>query len=446
MKIVVVGAGKVGYSLAQRLIQDNHDVYVIDRSQERIHNLENVLDVSLVQGNGSDINLLNEIGMDDVGMFIAVTDSDEVNMLSCSVAKIAGVPTTVARVRDTNIADYMDDEMKAKLGVDLFINPEMVTAEELLNILETPSAIDVKEFGEGTVRLMEFKIEDDFPFQKIPLKDVRFPDGALLVGILRNGNMIIPHGESYVEANDSVFFLGLKEAIELVESQWFSDHSVFHKRVVIIGAGLLGQNLTVLLEEAGFTVKVIEKDLERCEQLAAKVDKAIIINGDGTDFDLLEAEEVADNDVIIALTDDDKLNLLVALVGKHMGIPKTVVRVGRPEYIMLMEQVGIDVVFSPRLLTAGQILRFVRSGEGVVSISTFEGGKAESIEIEINDQSPVAGKQLKDIRLPGKALVGVILRGDEAIVPRGNTDILVGDHIVLFTLPESVSKLLNYLT
>lgn len=446
MKIVVVGAGKVGYSLAQRLIQDNHDVYIIDRSQERIENLENVLDVSLVQGNGSDIHLLNEIGMDDVGMFIAVTDSDEVNMLSCSVAKIAGVHTTVARVRDTNIANHMDDNMKAKLGVDLFINPEMVTAEELLNILETPSAIDVKEFGKGTVRLMEFKIEDDFPLQRKPLKDVRFPDGALLVGILRNGNMIIPHGESFVEANDSVFFLGLKESIELVEKQWFSNHAAFHKRVVIIGAGLLGQNLTVLLEEAGFTVKVIEKDLERCEQLAAKVDKSIIINGDGTDFDLLEAEEVADNDVIIALTDDDKLNLLVALVGKHMGIPKTVVRVGRPEYIMLMEQVGIDIVFSPRLLTAGQILRFVRSGEGVVSISTFEGGKAESIEVEINEQSPVAGKQLKDIRLPGKALVGVILRGEEAIVPRGNTEILVGDHIVLFTLPESVTKLLNYLT
>ena len=146
------------------------------------------------------------------------------------------------------------------------------------------------------------------------------------------------------------------------------------------------------------------------------------------------------------LTDDDKLNLLVALVGKHMGIPKTVVRVGRPEYIMLMEQVGIDVVFSPRLLTASQILRFVRSGEGVVSISTFEGGKAESIEIEITNESPVAGKQLKDIRLPGKALVGVILRENEAIVPRGNTQILDGDHIVLFTLPESVSKLLKYLT
>ena len=149
MKIVIVGAGKVGYSLAQRLIQDDHDVYVIDRSPERIHNLENTLDVSLVQGNGSDVQLLNEIGMSDVGMFIAVTDSDEVNMLSCAVAKITGVPTTIARVRDNSVAEHMDAEMRAKLGVDLFINPEMVTAQELLKILETPSAIDVEEFGQG---------------------------------------------------------------------------------------------------------------------------------------------------------------------------------------------------------------------------------------------------------------------------------------------------------
>ena len=240
--------------------------------------------------------------------------------------------------------------------------------------------------------------------------------------------------------------MGLKESVEEVENLWFHNYNAFYKRAVIIGAGLLGRNLTVLLERAGFSVKVIEKNLDRCEKLANLVDKAMVINGDGTDFDLLEAEEIADSDVIIALTDDDKLNLLVALVGKHMGIPKTVVRVGRPEYIMLMEQVGIDVVFSPRLFTASQILRFVRSGEGVLSISTFEGGKAESIEVAITSESPVAGKQLKDIRLPGKALVGVILRGDEAIVPRGNTEILDGDHIVLFALPESVSKLLKYLT
>ncbi|MDU5199826.1 MAG: Trk system potassium transporter TrkA, partial [Veillonella sp.] len=380
-----------------------------------------------------DVQLLNEIDMSDVGMFIAVTDSDEVNMLSCSVAKIKGVPTTIARVRDNSVAEHMDEEIRAQLGVDLFINPEMVTAQELLRILETPSAIDVEEFGQGAVRLMEFKLNNEFPLLGQPLKEIRFPEGVLLVGILRYGEMIIPHGESRLQADDSVFFLGLKESVSEVENLWFHNYNTFYKRAVIIGAGLLGRNLTVLLEKAGFSVKVIEKDFDRCENLANQVDKAMVINGDGTDFDLLEAEEIADSDVIIALT-------------KHMGIPKTVVRVGRPEYIMLMEQVGIDVVFSPRLLTASQILRFVRSGEGVVSISTFEGGKAESIEIEITNESPVAGKQLKDIRLPGKALVGVILRENEAIVPRGNTQILDGDHIVLFTLPESVSKLLKYLT
>lgn len=446
MKIVIVGAGKVGYSLAQRLVQDDHDVYVIDRSQERIENLNNTLDVNLVQGNGSDLQLLNDIGMSDVGMFIAVTDSDEVNMLSCAVAKIAGVPRTIARVRDNTFAEHMDTQMKNALGIDLFINPEMVTAQELLQILETPSAIDVEEFGQGAVRLMEFKMTDEVPILGHTLKDIQFPDGVLLVGILRYGEMIIPHGESRLQDDDSVFFLGLKAGVEEIESKWFHHHRSFHKRAVIIGAGLLGRNLTMLLEQAGFTVKVIEKKLERCEQLAALVDKSMIINGDATDFDLFEAEEIGDSDVIIALTDDDKLNLLVALVGKHMGIPKTVVRVGRPEYIMLMEQVGIDVVFSPRLLTASQILRYVRSEEGVLSISTFEGGKAESIEIEITNESPVAGKQLKDIRLPGKALVGVILRGEEAIVPSGSTEILDGDHIVIFALPESVSDLLNYLT
>jgi len=311
MKIVIVGAGKVGYSLAQRLIQDDHDVYVIDRSSERIQNLENTLDVSLVQGNGSDIQLLNEIGMDDVGMFIAVTDSDEVNMLSCAVAKITGVPTTIARVRDNTVAEHMDDEMRAKLGVDLFINPEMVTAQELLQILETPSAIDVEDFGQGAVRLMEFKITDDIPLIGKPLKEIKFPEGVLLVGVLRYGEMIIPHGESILQPDDSVFFLGLKEAVEEVESLWFHNHNTFYKRAVIIGAGLLGRNLTVLLEQAGFSVKVIEKNFDRCEQLANLVDKTIVINGDATDFDLLEAEEIADSDVIIALTDDDKLHIIL---------------------------------------------------------------------------------------------------------------------------------------
>lgn len=447
MKIIIVGAGKVGYSLAERLIKDDHDVYIIEKSEERIKNLENSLDVNIVQGNGANLDLLKEIGMNDIDMFIAVTDSDEVNMLSCAVAKMTNIGKTIARVRDDSFANNENIELKTKLGVDLFINPEMVTAQEILQILQTPAALDVEDFANGMVRLMEIKIRHNPEGKDIigrKLKDIIFPEGVLVVGILRGGEMIIPHGDSIINMQDNIFFLGATESIHELES-WFHEFNKKAERIVLIGAGLIGQFLAVLLEKAGFTVKVIEKRMDRCEKLAAKVDKTLVICGDGTDEDLLISEEVADNDVIICLTDDDKLNLLVALLGKNLGVEKTFVRVGRPEYIALMEQVGIDVVFSPRLLTSGEILRLVRAGEDLVSISSFEGSKAEAIEIELGPESPLVGKALKDIHLPGEALVGAVVREDSAIIPTGSTEMYEGDHVVLFTLPEYVNRVLSYL-
>ncbi len=421
MKIIVVGAGKVGYSVAQRLVQDEHDVYVIEQSPERIKNLENSLDVSLVQGNGSSLPLLREIGMDDVGMLIAVTDSDEVNLLACAVAKIAGIPRTIARVRDNDYLDAANKKVQDSLGVDLIINPEMVTAHEIMHVLQTPAALDVEDYASGAVRLMEFKMRHNVAYCGQTLKDITFPPSVLVVGILRNGEMIIPHGNSQLQAGDNVFFLGARDSIADIAKDFHELDRRAIKRVVLIGAGLIGRNLAILLAESGYIVKVIEKDMARCEQLAAMNDKVMVINGDGTNMELLEAEEISDNDVIICLTDDDKLNLLVALLAKHLGIPKTIVRVGRPEYITLMEQVGIDIVFSPRLLTSGEILRMVRRGENVISLSTFEGGKAEAVEVELTINSPIVGKALRDLRLPGKALVGAVVHEGSTIVPTGNT-------------------------
>lgn len=443
MKIIVVGAGKVGYSLSERLIQDGHDVYLIDKSAERIKNLENTLDVALVQGNGSNLSLLQEIGLDDVGMFIAVTDSDEVNMLACSVAKIGGIPRTIARVRDNEYLKAENIGLRDRLGVDLFINPEMVTAQELLQVLQTPAALDVEDFANGKVRLIEFKLNEHEAFIGKTLRELTFPPGVLVVGIMRSGEMIIPYGDTRFQKYDNVFFLGGREGIEEIEEA-FEERHLNMERVTIIGAGLIGQNLTILLEKAGYSVKVIEKNMERCERLAAQVNDAMIICGDGTNIDLLEAEEIGDSDAIICLTDDDKLNLLVALLAKHLGVTKSFVRVGRPEYIMLMEQVGVDVVFSPRLLTSGEILRLVRKGDDIISITSFEGSKAEAVEIELLPDSPIAGKALREIRFPGKALVGAIVRADEAIVPTGNTVLYAKDHIVLFTLPEHVNDVLSY--
>lgn len=445
MKIIVVGAGKVGYSVAQRLVQDEHDVYVIEQSPERIKNLENSLDVSLVQGNGSSLPLLREIGMDDVGMLIAVTDSDEVNLLACAVAKIAGIPRTIARVRDNDYLDAANKKVQDSLGVDLIINPEMVTAHEIMHVLQTLAALDVEDYASGAVRLMEFKMRHNVSYCGQTLKDITFPPSVLVVGILRNGEMIIPHGNSPLQAGDNVFFLGARDSIADIAKDFHELDRRAIKRVVLIGAGLIGRNLAILLAESGYIVKVIEKDMARCEQLAAMNDKVMVINGDGTNMELLEAEEISDNDVIICLTDDDKLNLLVALLAKHLGIPKTIVRVGRPEYITLMEQVGIDIVFSPRLLTSGEILRMVRRGENVISLSTFEGGKAEAVEVELTINSPIVGKALRDLRLPGKALVGAVVHEGSTIVPTGNTVLYAQDHIVFFTLPEHVNKLLTYL-
>lgn len=445
MKIIVVGAGKVGYSVAQRLVKDEHDVYVIEQSPERIKNLENSLDVSLVQGNGSSLPLLREIGMDDVGMLIAVTDSDEVNLLACAVAKIAGIPRTIARVRDNDYLDAANKKVQDSLGVDLIINPEMVTAHEIMHVLQTPAALDVEDYASGAVRLMEFKMRHNVSYCGQTLKDITFPPSVLVVGILRNGEMIIPHGNSQLQAGDNVFFLGARDSIADIAKDFHELDRRAIKRVVLIGAGLIGRNLAILLAESGYIVKVIEKDMARCEQLAAMNDKVMVINGDGTNMELLEAEEISDNDVIICLTDDDKLNLLVALLAKHLGIPKTIVRVGRPEYITLMEQVGIDIVFSPRLLTSGEILRMVRRGENVISLSTFEGGKAEAVEVELTINSPIVGKALRDLRLPGKALVGAVVHEGSTIVPTGNTVLYAQDHIVFFTLPEHVNKLLTYL-
>lgn len=445
MKIILVGAGKVGYSLAQRLSRDDHDVIVIERDAERITILENNLDVSIVQGNGADPDLLRRIGLDDVGMLIAVTDTDEVNMLACLVAKVCGVPKTIARVRSNDYIKENYSEVREQLGVDVLINPEMVTAKEILQILDTPAALDVQDFANGKVRIIEVSAKNNKSIINKAIKDIPWPEGTLAVGILRQGRMLMPHGDSIIEERDNLFFLGAREKISILESWFDGDLRGKAERILIIGAGLIGRNLTVLLEEANYTVKVIEKDRARCELLASMVSKAMIICGDGTDADLLEEEEIGNNDVVICLTDDDKLNLLVALLAQHFGTSKTFVRVGRPEYITLMEQVGIDVVFSPRLLTSGEILRQVRMDGDIISITTFEGSKGEALEVRVSEDSYLVGKSLKQLSFPGKALVGAIVRGEETIVPRGDSVFEANDYIVIFTLSEYVTKVLNYI-
>lgn len=442
MKIVVVGAGKVGFTLAQRLAQEDHDVIVIEQDDDRRLIIEQNLDVMTVAGNGASPRVLAEIGLKDVGMMIAVTDSDEVNMIACIAAKQAGVPKVIARVRNSEYLAEDNQWFGKTLGIDLIINPEMVTALEISQIIKTPAALDVEDFANGKVRLLEVKVRPQSSFSGTPISQLPLPDKVLIAGILRHGKLIIPQGSDVIEGNDSVFFLGEKEAIIGLEGRFVQKRSKV-EHILIVGAGRIGRNLTLLLESSGYTIKVIEKDRRRCEELA-KVAKAMIICGDGTDVDLLQDEGIADCDAVISLTDDDKLNLLVALMAKHLGAAKTFARVGRPEYITLMEQVGVDVVFSPRLLTAGAILRQVRRQE-IVSLSLYEGAKAETIELDISEDNRLLGKPLKNIKFPRHLLIGAVVRNGETFVPNGDSTFAAGDRIVIFTLPENAAKVLDFI-
>ena len=438
MRVIIIGAGKVGYKLAEKLSEEGHEVLVIEQNEDRRKILRENLDVLVSGGNGASPRVLSDAGITHTDLLISVTDQDEVNMLACMVAKRAGVTRTVARVRSPEYVQKDQALFREWMGIDLLINPEMVTALEILQILKTPAALDVEEFAEGLVRLLEVKLRQDSPLANIPLKKLTLPANTLVVGILRQDNMIIPMGDDVLLPGDHVFFIGEHDAIVDFESQFTNKRSKV-ERVFIVGAGRVGRNLALLLEQSGISVKIIDKDEERCDTTACLLNKGIVLNGDGTDIDLMKQEGVGEADAIVCLTNDDKLNLLVALLAKRLGAKKSFVRVGRSEYASIMEQVGVDVALSPQFLTVGVILRFIRQGD-VVSVMLFDGAKAEAMELIVPEGSKLAGKTLANITLPAQSLIGMVVRNGKALIPDGALVLKAGDRAVIFTLPDTAQE------
>ncbi|NLM21280.1 MAG: Trk system potassium transporter TrkA [Peptococcaceae bacterium] len=438
MRVVIVGAGKVGYSLAQCLVEENHDVIVIEEDESRRNIIQNSLDVMTIQGNGASPRVLLDSEVRSADLMIAVTDSDEVNMVACMAAKRAGIARTIARIRDIESMDEAETEFHRSLGIDLTINPEYVTALEISRNLMIPTALEVEDFADGKVRLLELKIRSESPMIGIPLANLELPANVLIVGIFRQNKIIIPNGQDILLPNDNVFLVGEPKFLDMIQDE-FANILDPVKRVMIIGAGRIGRSLAVLLEKEGIAVKVIDKDEERCQGLAKILKHSSVYHGEGTDIDLLIEEGVGDADAVVCLTDDDKLNLLLALLAKEMGTKKTIVRVGRTEYIPLMEKVGIDSVLSPRLITAGFILSHVRRGN-YVSVSLLEGAKAQAMEVIVSSSSKVAGKKLKDIFFPPNSLVGAVVHRQDVYVPNGNSILYPDDRAIVFALPETISK------
>ncbi len=441
MRIVIAGVGKLGYSIAQLLADDQFDVVVLEANPERIESVKNELDVLAIEGNACYPETYNNPDVIDSDILIACTESDEVNMVACLMAKKRGIKHTVARIRNVDYAVYASDMLKNDMKIDLVINPERITAVEIDRILMTPAALNVDEFADNKVRMLEAKLHEDSPFINVPLKDLTIPRNILIAMVFRRQKMIIPHGDDVLLPGDSVYFVGMRQTIIDLEDE-FTDTYDKLERVLIIGAGRTGRFLAPMLESKGLQVKVIEKDKERCQKLASRLKKGIVLNGDGTNIDLLVDEGVAEADMVICLTEDDKLNLLLAQLAKHLGASKTIVRVARQEYIELMQKVGVDVVLSSRLLSAGEVLRFIRQG-GLVSVSLLEGAQAEAIEIIVGKNSDVDGAYVRNMRLPQECLLCAFLRDGEAYIPNGNTILQAGDRVILFCKSALVPKVMS---
>ena len=444
MRIVIVGAGKLGYSIAELLSQEEYDIVVIDKEEKQLGNIKENLDVLTIAANGSSPITMDNPDVQGADMLIAVTGSDEVNMVCCILAKKHGIVHTVARIRDMQFMSEAKEYLKANFDIDLMLNPEYITAMEINRILMVPAALNVEDFAEGRVRLFETKVRRKSPLANIPLKDLDIPKSILAAMIFRDHRMIVPHGDDCLMAHDNVYFVGETGAIENFSKNLVRSDARKVSRAVIIGAGRAGRFTARELDKQDVQVKIFDTNRERCRLIAAKLSGAsMAINADGTNLELLQSEGVADADVMICLTGDDKLNLLLALMGRHMGVKKTIVKVDRYDYIELMEKVGVDIVLSSRVLAASEVLAFVRRG-GIVSVSLLEGAKAEAIEVVVQAGARVSGKKLMDAALPRECLVCGYVRGSDTFVPNGHTVLEPGDRAIIIVKVKHSKNVLKY--
>lgn len=443
MRAIIIGAGKIGFHIAKVLMEEKHDVVVIDLNADKVKEVEEMLDIQGIAGNGASGQVLEKAGVKEANLLVAVTETDEVNMIACVLAKEYGVAKTVARVRNP---EYVKEKRRHKgifSDIDLIINPELVTAKEIANLIEVPEALDVVYYAGGKIQLLELRIPPTAPVagKKVNTLEPEYP--FLLVAILRDKKMLIPRGDDRILPDDIVFVLAKTKEMVSIEKLLGTERQKA-ERVMILGADMTGYFLAKSLEEKRISVKIIEKRYERCQEVSQNLEHTLVLHGDGTDIDLLKAEGAGDTDVFVCLTDDDKLNLLVSLLAKHLGTKRSIAQVRRSDYIPLMESVGIDVGVSPRLLTANAILRFIKRGAHVVSVTLLGEARAEMIELVVPESSRVVNRKLSDLNFPSQAIVGSIYRGDQVIIPTGKDYFKPGDIVSVFALPSAIARVEEY--
>ena len=442
MKIIIFGANEVGAMIASQFYTAN-DITVIDEEKNKLDAF-NKLDISFIDGNATSIDVLKQANTKDADVFIACTDSDELNIVACLTAKRLSNATTHCFVRKESYKSSLgitkDAEYNCDFYVDNIIWPEELLTQEIFRIITVAKALDVENFVGGRARLLEYKIAENSPLVNKMVKHCEFPKDTLIVGITRDEQLFIPSGETVLHQDDKVIFMGLSHSLDILAGKFFHEKE-FVKNVVIIGGGSVGLKLAKNLEALKLNVKIIERNEERCEFLAEELNNSLVIHGDGTDLELLNEEDIGACDVAVSVTNNDEKNHLCSLLVKQMGVNRVVARVSKTANASLFDKVGVDIAISSQNASLNEIKNSL-CGANVGILATVEQGKGEVLNILLPEDFETI--KIMDIKLPTKAIVGVIQRRNRIIIPNGTTQIMNGDNLIIFTTSENAPIIREY--
>lgn len=441
MRIVIIGAGEIGYNLAKQLSYEGHDISIIEKNQERYTRVAESLDVHATFGNATSYAILEQAGVRKADLLAAVTTSDEVNILTALIAKEYGVGKTVARVKNL---EFMSDNapLKAeKLGIDQFVHPESETANAMTRLLKQTAATDSIEFEGGRISLIGVQIRKDCPVLLKKLVDLNKEHSDIvvrIVAILRKDITRIPTGQDSLQPNDRIFLMTKKESVtDVLRILGKENEHIEH--VMILGGGQIGFLMAQELQKS-HNVKLIEADVDKSLKLAEELPGSLVIKGDGRDLNVLAQEGIIDMDAFIAATGDDETNIITCLMANHLRVPRIISLTNKTDYMPILPTIGIHAYISKQMITVSSILKFIRKGE-IVGVVSIPGVAAEAIELVAQPNSKITRKPLMKQNIPKNSILGAVLRNEEVFIPVGNTQIQAGDKVVVFVLPSAIKDL-----
>ena len=447
MKIIVLGAGKVGKTLIKHMSNEDHDIIVVDQNATKVEEVVNQFDVIGVVGNGGSYDILMEAGAQDANLIICVTTSDELNILAGLMAKKMGTKHTIARVRNPDYSSQRDF-MRNQLGFSMIVNPELEAASEIRRVLSFPSAVKVDTFSRGKVELAEFFVEDHSRLNGVELSQLHkiTKTNILVCAVSHNEDVIIPDGNYAIKPGDHLYITGTHRDL----SRFCLDIGVITtriKNVIIVGGGKIAYYLSKQLSTQGIKVKIIEKDKNRCQVLAEKLPYVTIIHGDGSDDELLNEEGIENTDAVLALTGLDEENIVLSLSAKSLYHKKTIAKVTRMNYAGLSDVLKVDSIVAPKKIVASQIIRYVRAkmnkdnDSSVKTLYKIVDGEVEAIEFKVTEQFKYLHKTLNEMKIKEHVLVAAIIRENEVIVPKGNTTMELNDYVIIVSRGEIMKSL-----